>query len=37
MSYVLDTKQSLSYAPLDLKPDFTKMLKGIDEKLFFAI
>lgn len=36
MSYVLDTKQSLSYAPLDLKPDFTKMLKGIDEKLFFA-
>lgn len=36
MAYVLDKQQSLNHAPSELKNDFTKMLKGIDEKLFFA-
>ena len=36
MAYVLSKQQALNYAPSELKIDFTKMLKGIDEKLFFA-
>jgi len=36
MAYVLNKQQALSYAPSELKIDLTKMLKGIDEKLFFA-
>jgi hypothetical protein len=36
MAYVLSKQEALTYAPSELKIDFTKMLKGIDEKLFFA-
>lgn len=36
MAYVLSKQQAFNYAPSELKIDLIKMLKGIDEKLFFA-